>query len=421
MRKTKESTESKPHDEQETHAIGSVSSRFLASSALSLLGNSISSVALPLALLVTTGDALAAGAIALICMLPQAVAGVIGGAALDILNRRDVSVISDLVSAMSVAMLPVIDATIGLSFGWFVVFGLIGAVGDIPGMTARDALLPAVCKKDRVDMQRFVGLSQSADSLIMIIGPSTAAFIVGLSGPITAFTVTAITSTLAACITLFIPREVGKIPSQTIPNQGTITRALESATSGLRTLFLENPFLRTCIVFTLLMIAALGGFQGLVLPVYFVEIERADLLGFVLAAISSGILIGTSAYSILAKKLSHRTWYAVSLLGMLFGMVIMAFLPTFLLLLLGAVMLGFFSGPFSALLGFRMLEAIPDEVRGSVLGIQNSLLLIVSPTSVFIASVLTSLLGVGATAMILAAAWLAFTVYALTTRSMRDI
>ena len=84
-------------------------------------------------------------------------------------------------------------------------------------------------------------------------------------------------------------------------------------------------------------------------------------------------------------------------------------------------MLGFFSGPFSALLGFRMLEAIPDEVRGSVLGIQNSLLLVASPTSVFIASVLTSLLGVGATAMILAATWLAFTVYALTTRSMRDI
>lgn len=421
MRKARESTGSKPHDKQEECAIGPISSRFLASSALSLLGNSISSVALPLALLVTTGDVLAAGTIALICMLPQAVAGVIGGAALDVLNRRDVSVISDLVSAASVAMLPVIDATIGLSFGWFVVFGLIGAVGDIPGMTARDALLPTVCTKDKVDMQRFVGISQSADSFVMIIGPSTAAFVVGFSGPIAAFTVTAITSALAACITLFIPREVGRIPSQSIPDQGTITRALESAKSGLRTLFLENHFLRTCIVFTLLMVAALGGFQGLVLPVYFVEIERADLLGFVLAAISSGILIGTGAYSILAKKLSRRTWYVGSLLGMFFGMIIMSFLPTFPLLLLGAVMLGFFSGPFSAVLGFRMLEAIPDEVRGSVLGIQNSLLLVTSPTSVFIASVLTSLLGVGTTATILAAAWLAFTVYALIARSMRDI
>lgn len=42
-------------------------------------------------------------------------------------------------------------------------------------MTARDALLPAVCKKDSVDMQRFVGVSQSAESLVAVVGPSAAA------------------------------------------------------------------------------------------------------------------------------------------------------------------------------------------------------------------------------------------------------
>ena len=94
---------------------------------------------------------------------------------LDVLNRRDVSAVSDLVSAASVAMRPVVDATVWLSFGWFVAFGLIGAIGDVPGMTARDALLPAVCKKDGVDMRRFVGVSQSAESLVAVVGPSAAA------------------------------------------------------------------------------------------------------------------------------------------------------------------------------------------------------------------------------------------------------
>ena len=87
---------------------------------------------------------------------------------LDVLNRRDVSAVSDLVSAASVAMRPVVDATVGLSFGWFVAFGLIGAIGDVPGMTA-------VCKKDGVDMRRFVGVSQSAESLVAVVGPSAAA------------------------------------------------------------------------------------------------------------------------------------------------------------------------------------------------------------------------------------------------------
>lgn len=402
-------------------AIGPVSMRFLASSALSLLGNSISSVALPLALLVATGDALAAGTLALICMLPQAAAGVVGGGVLDVLNRRDVSAFSDLVSAASVAMLPVIDATVGLSFGWFVAFGLIGAIGDVPGMTARDALLPAVCKRDGVDMQRFVGVSQSAESLVAVVGPSAAAFIVGLSGPIVVFVVTAAASALAACMTLSIPRETGKVPAKDVRERGAISAALVSAKSGLRTLLTGDPFLRACVVFTLLMVAALGGFQGIVLPVHFVEEGRADLLGFVLASISAGLLAGTGAYSLLAKRLSNRTWYFVSLLGMLAGMMLMSLLPAFPLLLLGAATLGLFSGPFSALLGFRMLEAIPDEVRGSVLGVQNSLLLIASPASVFVASALTSLLGVNAAAATLAAAWLFFTVYAFATKPMRNI
>ena len=402
-------------------AIGPVSARFLASSALSLLGNSISSVALPLALLVTTGDALAAGTLALVCMLPQAAAGVVGGGVLDVLNRRDVSAVSDLVSAASVTMLPVVDATVGLSFGWFVAFGLIGAIGDVPGMTARDALLPAVCKRDGVDMQRFVGVSQSAESLVAVVGPSAAAFIVGLSGPIAAFAVTAAASALAACMTLSIPRETGRVPARDVRGRGAIAAALASAKSGLRTLLTGDPFLRACVVFTLLMVAALGGFQGIVLPVHFVEEGRADLLGFVLASISAGLLAGTGAYSLLAKRLSNRSWYVVSLLGMLAGVTLMSLLPAFPLLLLGAAALGLFSGPFSALLGFRMLEAIPDEVRGSVLGVQNSLLLVVSPASVFAASALTSLLGVNAAAATLAAAWLIFTVYALAANPMRSI
>lgn len=94
---------------------------------------------------------------------------------LDVLNRRDVPAVSDLVSTASVAMLPVIDVTVGLSFGWFVAFGLIGAIRDVPGMTTRDVLLPVVCKKDGVDMQRFVGVSQSAESLLAAVGPSAAA------------------------------------------------------------------------------------------------------------------------------------------------------------------------------------------------------------------------------------------------------
>lgn len=54
--------------------------RFLISSALSLLGNSVVGIALPLIVLATTGDALAAGTLTLICAVPQVMFGVLGRA-----------------------------------------------------------------------------------------------------------------------------------------------------------------------------------------------------------------------------------------------------------------------------------------------------------------------------------------------------
>lgn len=106
--------------------------------------------------------------------------------------------VSDLISALSVALLPVVDDIWGLSFAWFIALGLLGAVGDVPGMTARDALLPEVCEREGVDLQRFVGASQSMGSLITIAGPAAAALLIGLMPDVDALWVTAACSCAAA-------------------------------------------------------------------------------------------------------------------------------------------------------------------------------------------------------------------------------
>lgn len=105
----------------EKRKIPTTTIRFVCSNALSLLGNSVASVVLPLILLARTGDALAAGSLALICAVPQMLVGLLGGAILDRVNRLNVSIVSDIVSATSVALLPVVDMIWGLDFGWFVV------------------------------------------------------------------------------------------------------------------------------------------------------------------------------------------------------------------------------------------------------------------------------------------------------------
>lgn len=397
---------------------------FVASNSFSLLGNSISSVVLPLVLLAKTGDALAAGTLAIICAIPQVLAGVFGGALLDRFNRRDLSVVSDLISAASIAALPIIDATVGLSFGWFVLCGVVGAVGDIPGMTARDTLLPSVVEHDGLELQKFMGVAQSVDNLVVIVGPAVASLGMGLLGSTNTLWLTAGMSLAAAAVTLFVPRAVGVPPKAGAGRRGEaglVRTAVESTKEGVCVLFASDAVLRASVVLGMLIDIVMGGYQGMVLPVFFTQENAPTLLGYVLSAMSIGALAGSLLYAKCAYALKRRTWYVISFAGMAFGVAALGSLWSYEVLLIGAALLGLASGPVSALFGYFVYGLIPDEHRGAALGTQNSLLLVVMPVAVFATSIVIEIIGVGTTSLVLAAAWLALTVYALAMKAMREI
>lgn len=395
---------------------------FVASSSFSLLGNSIAGVVLPLVLLAKTGDALAAGALAIICAIPQVLAGVFGGALLDRFNRRDLSVVSDLISAASIAALPIIDATVGLSFGWFVVCGIVGAVGDIPGMTARDTLLPTVIEHDKLDLQRFMGVSQSIDNLVVIVGPAIASMGMGFLGAANTLWLTAALSFVAAMTTLFVPRAVGIPPKAGhIQGAGLVRTAVQSTKEGMRVLFKSDAVLRASVVLGMLIVIVMGSYQGMVLPVFFTQENAPTLLGYVLSAMSVGALVGSLGYAKFAYAMKRRTWYAVSFVGMAIGVAALGSLASYGVILAGAAMLGLFSGPVSALFGYFVYGLIPDEHRGAAPGTQNSMLLVVAPIAVFATSIVIEIVGVGMTSLVLALGWILLTVYALAMKAMREI
>ncbi len=492
-----------------------VSPRYLLSCALSLLGNSVAGVILPLVLLATTGDALAAGTLALICALPQMLIGLVGGALIDRLNRRDVSIASDVLSAASVALLPVVDMTVGLDFGWFVALGLLGAVGDIPGMTARDALLPAVCDHDYRSLQKFMGMSQSVESLTAIAGPALAAFLLTLTGGVSALWLTAALSLAAALVTLTLPRSIGRVgdgaaapaggrggiasgavaalrdgmrvPAPAGGRGGIASGAVAALRDGMRVLFRDDALLRSSTLLTFGIIMVMGSFQGLVLPVHFTAAGTPELLGFVLSALSAGMLVSSLAYSALAHRLRRRTWLIASLSGIAVGVAVLGSLASFPVMLAGALavglsagpasaLLGFFAfdrsslaysalahrlrrrtwliaslsgiavgvavlgslasfpvmlagalavglsaGPASALLGFFAFDRIPADRRGAALGTQNSLTLAAAPAAVFASSAVTEAGGAPLAALVLVGCWLAVTLWALATPSLRHL
>jgi MFS family permease len=371
---------------------------YLASLASSVLGNSVAAIALPLLLLSTTGNVLGAGVLAVATTVPSVLAGVFGGWIVDRFDRRRVSMLSDVVSAASVAALPVVDAVLGLDLGWFVLLGVLGAVGDVPGMTARDALVPAVARVSGTTTQRLVALRETVSSLGLLVGPAIAGVLVATLDGSSVFWVTAATSALAVVLTALLPRSVGQVVG------GRESGGWRGTTQGLRRL-VGDARLRAVTALSMASAVVLVAFQGLLLPVHFTAIGRPDQLGFVLSSVAAGMLVGGALFVALSGRASRRTWVLIGVLGSLPGAVLLALLPGTGWLLAGAALFGLTSAPVGAVLGAAVLELTPDRFRGRVNGAQTSVLMLASPLGVAGAAALVEGFDLRTAALTVLAVW----------------
>lgn len=105
-------------------------------------GNGIAIVVLPWLVLERTGRASDAAIVAGAATLPLLVSSLFAGTFVDLFGRRRTSMISDCLSALSVAAIPVIANTTGLTVTVIAVLAAIGAAFDPAGIAARSRCCP---------------------------------------------------------------------------------------------------------------------------------------------------------------------------------------------------------------------------------------------------------------------------------------
>ncbi|MBE1592283.1 MFS family permease [Nonomuraea angiospora] len=207
---------------------------YLASHLLSLLGNGLAAVALPLIVLQTTGSPLGTAALAAATAVPTVLVGLLGGVVIDRINRRTASVVSDVISAVSVAALPLVDLLWGLDLVWFIVLGILGSFGDVPGMTAREVLVPMVARHAVLDLTRLVGLRQTVTSAALVVGPAAAGVLLATFDATSVLWVTAATSAVAALLTRTLPRRLGEVEANGSPRRSMLRELGESNRANCR-------------------------------------------------------------------------------------------------------------------------------------------------------------------------------------------
>src|SRR5215211_2902061 len=108
----------------------------LGANAVSESGNVLAFVAIPWFVLQTTGSAARTGLAGGAFLMAAVVAGVVGGPFVDRIGFKRASIVADLMAAVTVALIPLLYHTIGLSFWQLLVLVFLGGLFDAPGHTA---------------------------------------------------------------------------------------------------------------------------------------------------------------------------------------------------------------------------------------------------------------------------------------------
>ncbi|MDR3107332.1 MAG: MFS transporter, partial [Bifidobacteriaceae bacterium] len=347
----------------------------------------------------------------------QFVAAGAAGVVVDRVNQRTVAVLGDVVSALAVASLPIIALTSGLSVGWFIAFGVLSAIGDVPAMTAREALVPQLARATGTRTESLVSAREALASVAVIVGPAIAGGLIAFTTPVAALWVTAVTSALAALAMLIIPSQLG----QPLCSPSAHAAPLREFGHGLRYLFVEHRPLRAVTLVGVPLLGGIAALQGLALPVYFTEAGRPGSTGLTLSALAFGTLIGAGVYGVASRRARDRSFLLVGIALAVIGVWLLAALPPLAMVVVAVGLLGIGSGMVSALFGVLSLRLAHGSMQGRVLGNQNALTLGVAPFATLGVSLLIAGHGLGAGVVVTAAIITAAALYALLTPSLRHL
>ncbi len=368
----------------------------LAANAVSTFGNALTIVALPWFVLATTGSATKTGLTGFFLLLPGLLAGVFGGVVVDRLGFKRASIFADAVSGIGVALIPLLYHTVGLAFWQLLALVFLGALLDVPGLTARRSLLPELATLADVRLERVNAAYEANNQLAFLLGPPIAGLLIATMGPTNVLWLDAATFAVSVvAIAVAVPGLAGAVA----PAAG---RYLAEVMKGLR-------FLRQDRV--LLALAAgigVSNFFGsplfaVILPVYGQEIlGSATTLGLLFGVTGAGSLVGTLAYGAVGYRLPRRLVWLVGFLVMPLQIWVLLLEPSVAVLATAMAISGVMLGPINPLAVTVRHERIPPELRGRVFSTFSAIALAVAPLGVLTSGYLIERLGFFATLLVFA-------------------
>lgn len=342
---------------------------------ISLIGDWALVVGLPVEIYRRTGSTLATAGMVLASLIPAITLGSIAGIFVDRWDRRRLMIAINVLLAVSILPLLVID-----NLGIWVAYAVLVVASSLEQLfaPAETALLPNLLEAGEQDLVTANALNGLNNQLARIIGPAVGGIAVALGGLTLVIVVDAVTFLGAAVLLLLIrssrTRAERPAPRDAVEHAATSawTRLRREWREGLE-LVVRHPVLRALLVFMVITQTGEGLLGTLFVP-WATDVLRTDAAGYgtLLSAQAVGGVIGGLAIGRLGARVKPLRLLIVG--AVVFGLIDLA-LFTYPLLwpfigpaLVGMVVVGLPAAAIGASYSTLQQMESPDSHRGRVVG-----------------------------------------------------
>jgi len=362
-------------------------------------GNVVTLVALPLYVLAETGSPSMAGVLAVVTTVPVVLGGAFGGVLVDRVGYRRSSIVSDVVGGLTIGLVPLLHATVGLPLWGLLVLVFATGLLDTPGQGARTALVPEAAALAGVPLERAMGWWGAGSRSATLLGGPLAGLLVATLGALPALVVNAATFGLSALVVVVgVPRSLRAAAGAPTSGGEAETAADESYWSALRAglaVVWRVPLLRAVVLMVMVTNALDVARSNVLLPVYAESVlGGAQALGLLVGAMGLGAFVGALLFSAVGHRLPRRATFAWGFL--LAGgpsMLVFALQPSLVWCLVVTALAGLAAGALNPIIGTVLLEEVPPAMRARVSGAVNAGAWAVMPVGALAAGLLVEQVG----------------------------
>ncbi|HEY7418996.1 MAG TPA: MFS transporter [Ktedonobacteraceae bacterium] len=382
---------------------------FLAGSAISYVGDMFTLLAVPWFVLQTTGSVTKTGITAFFATLPAVFSTFFTSTLVDRLGYKRTSVISDIVSGVTIMLVPLLYHTIGLAFWQLLALVFLGGLLKSPGVTARRSLIPDLAELATMRLERANSFSDGINRVAGFIGAPLAGVLIAFIGTSNLLWLDAASFAISAFLmALAVPV---KITSQNTEEQER--GYLASLWKGVR--YIQHDALVLSLVGVILITNMIdGAFFSVIEPAYIKHyFNSAIAFGFIVAASGGAAFVGTLLFGAFGHRLPRRLTYGIgyTIGGALHFWVFLLF-PFFPVLVAWQIIAGLAIAPMTPIAVTVIQERLPARMRARIFGMIGAGTLAGIPLGTFVSGFVVEWIGLQTTLLVMG------TLYLLTTLSL---